>query len=129
MKANYWFLPAILLLIALSVGAAVLGIKRAEASAPSGLPATVATTSRLTVGATALTAFATSTSCAARTIGTTGAPIMVTFTDNDGQTPSATLGFPQAASTTVTYDSGQVGCGALKVYSFIASTITVSEAR
>lgn len=95
-------------------------------SAPTGLSATIATSTNPTVGTTALTVFATS-SCAARIITTVASPIMITF--SDAFTPTATYGHLQAASTTVVYDSGQYGCGSVKVYSFVSSAISVSESR
>lgn len=109
----------------------IIQASKASAAAPSGLPATVATSSPagITVGTTAITVFATST-CSARIISTVNKPIMITFTDIAGQTPSATFGHVQSASTTVAYDSGIYGCGALKVYGFDSNTvITVSESR
>lgn len=102
----------------------------AHASSPSGLPAVMATSSTVIVGpGNSMTAFATST-CASRVISTVAQPVMITFTDNAGQSPTGTYGHLQAASTSMAYDSGLYGCGALKVYGFVASTtITVSEAR
>lgn len=93
------------------------------------IPATVATSSNPTVGTTAVTLFATST-CAARVITTYANPIMLTFGDYANQTPTATYGHLQSASTTVTYDAGQYGCGLFKVYGYTANTaITVTESR
>lgn len=103
----------------------------AYGSAPSGLQATVATSSPagIVVGTTAQTVFATST-CSARVITTVAKPIMITFSSFNEATPSGVFGHYQAASTTVAYDSGVYGCGALKVYGFDASTtITVTETR
>lgn len=97
-------------------------------SAPSGLPATVATTSNPAVSNTGITLFATS-SCSARVITTYASPVMLTFSDYAGQTPTGTFGHLQAASTTVAYDSGQYGCGLVKVFSFAAQSITVTETR
>ena len=97
-------------------------------SAPAGLPATVATSSIAAVTTNATTVFATS-SCAARIITTSASPIMITFSDNHGSVPTGSFGHLQSASTTVAYDSGQYGCGAVKVFSFVAGTISVSESR
>ena len=117
----------VLLVLAVVVGLATYGTNVTLGSAPSGLPATVATTSQITVGTTAITVFATST-CAARIVSTTNKPIMLTFTD--AQTPTFALGVAQVASTTVAYDSGQYGCGEVKIYGFdAASKITVYETR
>lgn len=100
----------------------------AHASAPSGLPSTIATSSNPTVTTTPSLVFATS-SCAARIITTVASPIMITFSDNQGKVPSGIFGHLQPASTTVVYDSGQYGCGAVRIYSFVSSAITVSESR
>jgi hypothetical protein len=55
---------------------------------------------------------------------------MLTFNDYAGQTPTGAFGHLQAASTTVVYDSGLYGCGAVKIYGFDAnSVITVTETR
>lgn len=102
--------------------------QKVDGAAFPGVQATIATSSNPTVGTTALTVFATST-CAARTISTGPAPIMMTFSNWAGQTPTPTFGHFQGASTTVTYDGGEVGCGLFKVYSFGTQTITVSESR
>lgn len=100
---------------------------KAHASAPSGLPATVATTSQQALTTTASLVFATST-CAARVVSTTGTSgIMLGFSDKQGFVPTGNVGHWQPASTTVAYDSGQYGCGAVRIYSFVAQTITVSE--
>lgn len=99
-------------------------------SAPSGLAATVATTTQYTVGTTAVTAFATTTNCSSRVISTVAQPIMITFTDQSGQVPTALFGHLQSASTTVVYDAGIYGCNAVKIYGFNAdSVITLTETR
>ncbi len=101
--------------------------ERSQASAPPGLQATVATSSNPAVGTTARILFASST-CSARIVTTYASPVMLTFADL-GVAPTATYGHLQAASTTVAYDSGQYGCGQVKVYSFVSQNITVSETR
>jgi len=101
---------------------------KVSASAPSGLPASVATSSQAAVSTTAISLFATST-CSARIVTTYASPVMLTFSDYAGQTPTGTFGHLQAASTTQVYDSGQYGCGLVKGYSFTSQTITVTEAR
>jgi hypothetical protein len=100
----------------------------AFASAPSGIPTTVATTSAPTVGAASTLIIATST-CNSRIISTSGSAINLSFSDNQGFTPTAVAGFTQQASTTVAYDSGQYGCGAVRAYSFTSSVVTVSDTR
>jgi hypothetical protein len=121
---------AVALAAAFTLSAYFLGLDSlvAHASAPSGLPATVATSSNPTIGTSGVVLFATST-CAARIITTVASPIMLTFSDYAGQTPTALVGHLQAASTTVVYDSGQYGCGLFKAYGFVSSAITVTETR
>ena len=120
-------ITASLFAIALLVGIAFSTTNQANAAAGQ-LPATIATTSALTVNTTVSRVFATS-SCAARIITTTASPIMIGFTDYQGFIPTALIGHLQAASTTVSYDANMYGCGAVRVYSFVAGTITVSESR
>jgi energy-coupling factor transporter transmembrane protein EcfT len=124
--------PIIIALVGFAALALIIlsNAQLARASAPSGLSSTVATSSKLAVSTAATTVIATSTNvCASRIIGTTGTPIMVIVGDETGLVPSGTLGLPQAASTTVVYDGGQFGCGAIKVYAFAATTIHVTETR
>lgn len=106
----------------------LLSSNNAIASAPSGLPATVATSSALSITTASLSIFATST-CSARVITTGSSAILITFTDVQGAVPTATLGHWQAASTTIAYDSGLYGCGTLRAFSQSAQTIYVSESR
>jgi hypothetical protein len=106
-----------------------VGVPRALSSAPSGLPATVATTSPAAVSTTQSLVIGTSSACASRVISTKASAIMLTFSDAQGQVPTGTYGFVQAASTTVAYDSGLYGCGAVRAYSFASDTITVTETR
>lgn len=103
--------------------------KTAGATAPSGLQATVATSTLYSVGTTAAKVFATST-CAARIVTTVEKPIMITFTDKKGDSPTAIHGHYQAASTTIAYDGGLYGCDAWKIYGHDAtSIITVTETQ
>lgn len=128
MKLNLHIYIGIAVLAILLLGVYLSGPK-ADASSFPGVASSIATTSPISVTPTALVVFATS-SCAARIISTTVAGgIMIGFSDNQGFVPSALTGFWQAASTTVTYDSGQYGCGAVRVYSGTPQTITVSESR
>ena len=123
---------AIVAVMVMAIVAYVFGTMTANvgASAPSGLQSSVATTSNPIVGTTVGTLFATTTNCASRVISTVEKPIMLTFSDYAGQTPTATFGHLQSASTTVVYDSGIYGYGLVKVYGFDAnSTITVTETR
>lgn len=108
----------------------------AFASAPSGLNATVSTTSPLTIGPTVsinVPLFGATTTvnngCAARIITTVATPIMLEFTIAASTTASGTVGHLQAASTTVAYDGGIYGCGLWTVFAFGTTTITVTETK
>lgn len=97
-------------------------------SAPSGIPATVATTSSITMAALQvlpLVGTTTGSGCSSRIVTTQAGYLELTFSDYAGQSPSATFGVYQGASTTVAYDSGLYGCGLLKAYSSAAQVITV----
>lgn len=101
----------------------------AQGSAPSGLPATVATSGPLAITTASQTIIATSTDCAARIVSTNNQPLKLTFGDADGDTPTGTNGIWQGASTTVSYDGGLYGCGAVKAFSYAAQTIYAVETR
>ena len=98
-------------------------------AAPQGLGARVATSSNRTWTAASELAFATSTNCAARIIGTRGDAVRIVFSDINGETPTASLGFPQAASTTVVYDADLYGCGKVSIFSYSAQVINLAETR
>lgn len=108
----------------------------AFASAPSGLPATVATTSSIAVGTSTLstTLFVPST-CSARIITTVAQPIMLSFSAISSTTITQTVGHLQGASTTVAYDSGIYGCGRVNAVgitysaSLASSTIFLTETQ
>jgi hypothetical protein len=121
-------LAIIMGLIALT---AMVLTQKAFGSAPSGLPATVATsTFAYPVGTSQTVLFATST-CAARVITTRNEAVMLSFNEPAGQVPTVLTGHSQVASTTVVYDSGQYGCGAVRVISATgaATAVSVSESR
>ena len=120
---------ALTALLALTLYSFSFYARFAGASAPSGLQADVATSSVFAIAArTSSSLFATS-SCAARIIQTGISPIMLTFSNYAGQSPTGTFGVLQAASTTVVYDSGQYGCGLVKGFSDVAQSLTLTESR
>ncbi len=92
-------------------------------------PATVATTTQISLTAVTAAPLEATSSCTARIITTQGSAMLLTFSDVAGQSPASGFGFIQAASTTVAYDAGQYGCGLVKAYSFGAQVITISDAR
>ena len=89
----------------------------------------IATSSTVSVGIQEnKTIFTSKTRCASRTISTVAQPIMISFSSDI--TPTGTVGHLQPASTTVAYEAGLYGCGAVTAYGQTASTtITVSEFR
>lgn len=67
--------------------------------------------------------FATSTGCINRKITTQNSAIRLTI---DGSIPTGQYGLWQSASTTVDYDNGANGCGAINAYSYASSTLTAT---
>ncbi len=111
-------------------------------AALTSIPATVATTSVMTIGPS--TAYnkvlndvmGTSTvseqlaQCTSRVISTRGeSAIMIAFSQLASTTLSGAVGNLQAASTTVAYDSGVYGCGYWTFFAYATTTITVTEYR
>src|SRR3990167_7046135 len=127
MKQNLILAGVIVLLIAMIV---LIGRSSGGtlSGAPPGVPGTVATSSNPTVSTSGIVIIATST-CSARIITTVASPIMLTFSDFEGDVPTALFGHLQGASTTVSYDSGVYGCGLVKAYGFVSSAITVTDVR
>lgn len=68
--------------------------------------------------------------CHSRVVTTTGSNIMISFDDVSGfgsTSLSSVVGHIQNASTTVSYDSGEFGCGLMTAYGVSSSTITISS--
>ena len=61
--------------------------------------------------------------CTNRVVSTASTTLMVTF---GTLTPSALVGAYQAASTSVAYENGTYGCGAITVWANSSSTVTVT---
>ncbi len=119
------FGTSIILVLTALVLFAFMSSRPVEASAPSGLPATMASSSNPIVPQSSTVIIATS-SCASRIISTASTSLMLGFGD---KVPTATFGVYQAASTTVVYDSGQYGCGSIRAISYPAGQITVMDDR
>lgn len=122
---------SITIILGMIVLTAMFLTQKAFGSAPSGLQASVATsTLAYPVGTSQTILFATST-CASRVITTRDVPVSLSFNESVGQVPTATSGHVQLASTTVVYDSGQYGCGTVRVVSTTvgATTVHVTESR
>lgn len=119
-----------IVLVLLIVAAIYIGNPVAHASAPSGLPATVSTSSSAAIGAGTVTLLAaTSSNCAARVVSTGGSAALMTFSDNQGLQPTGVYGVFQPASTTVAYDSGLYGCNAIRIFSYTAQPVSITETR
>ena len=108
------------LIITFAMAVVMFSSMQAQASAPSGLAATVASSSvKALANVTAEIVMATSTNpnCAARIVTTqAGNGVMMTFSDQFGEVPSATRGVFQTGSTTVAYDGAIYGCRAIKAF-------------
>ena len=131
MDTTFNRIVSLAVIVGLIVLTATMLTQKTFGSAPSGLPAIVASsTLAYPVGTSATILFATST-CSARVITTREAAISLAFNGALGQTPTAIAGHVQLASTTVAYDSGQYGCGAWRVISATgaATTVHVSESN
>ncbi len=106
--------------------------QKAESSSPAGTRTLISSsTIAAIVGSTSpVTLFAVNSACTSRVISTVQSAIMLTFatsTDLDQTVqPTATFGHVQAASTTVSYDSGIYGCGVVQAFGFEASSATPS---
>ena len=100
-------------------------------SAQPGIPANAASSSFATLTAgTVQTLFATSTSgCSSRIITTQAGYLELVLSDRFGAVPNGSYGVYQAASTTVAYDRGLYGCGAVKALSNVTQQVTLVDAR
>ena len=107
-------------------------------SAPSGLPATFATTSTTQVGpskvsyaSSTLVIFVKTTNCASRVISNPDTAIRIWFSNDmfssTTANPTLSLGHFQATGTTQVYDSGLYGCGFVNGHSYATTTLTISE--
>lgn len=87
----------------------------------------VATSTLMSVGpGNATTVLPVASNCTGRAISTVAQPIMISFSSS--LVPNGSQGHLQAASTTVFYNNGDYGCGAISVFGFTASTsITVTN--
>lgn len=123
---------ALVFALAFWVGFNFKNTEKADAVAGQ-LPATIATSSTVTVTAGAVVvAFATST-CSTRIVTTNAEPIRFEFTDIDGFTLATGVGHTQLGSTTVAYDGSVYGCGRWAVTNAgpteNTATFQVSESR
>lgn len=130
----------LLALVAALGGAGVVKL----GSAQSGLMSTIATSSSVSVGQASVVVLFPSTKavtnneqkCSARLVTTDANPIYIGIVQGSAtSTATSTLqlsqGIFQAASTTVIYDSGQLGCGnwIVKGAGAATGTVSISESR
>lgn len=88
-----------------------------------GIVPKVATSSTIQVGPqNVVTVVPANTACVSRTISTLSQTIMLSFSST--LVPSASQGLLQATSTTVAYDNGAYGCGAVTAFATASTTIT-----
>lgn len=122
---------AVALVALVVIGAYILGtgVQRTFAAAPSGLIATIASSSIAIVTAGSTNTLIGTTTCTSRIITTGGSPVKLTFSDYAGQVPTVTFGDFQNSSTTVAYDAEIYGCGRIRAYSFQAQNLTVTSVR
>lgn len=104
---------------------------RKTGSAQNGIASILATSSTVQIGpgTNKNILFTENTVCTSRVISTGANPIMLSFSRSNltgsattTTNPGPTIGFLQAASTTVAYDSGIYGCPAVSAYGYAAST-------
>ena len=107
--------------------ASLFPVKLPLGQAPSGLVTTVATSTKFTADATIRVLAATST-CTARIITTGAAAVLIDLSDRDGNN-MLNLGHWQAASTTVSYDSGIYGCDLWRIRGDATSITQFTETR
>ncbi len=90
------------------------------------IPKVVSTTVMPVGPLQALTLVATSSACTGRVISTASTSVMLSF--QDGFTPTITnsKGSWQAASTTISYDNANFGCGAISAVAYASSSVTVT---
>ena len=97
----------------------------AEAVFPNMQPRAQTATTTATGPDTVKTLFSATDNCASRIITTRASDVLLSFKSD--MTPSGSVGHEQLASTTVTYDAEQFGCGAVMVYGRASSTLTTTQ--
>ena len=136
MKSNT--IPLIITIVFALIALAIVfkPMEYIRGSAPTGVSASldVATTTEVGPNDITDTIFSVAQGCDARIITTRGdSAIMLSFGDNkvagdfSSTTLSGAIGHLQLASTTVVYDSGLYGCGRWTAFSWVTTTISVTE--
>lgn len=145
MNKQTTYLIIIALLVGIICGGIMLRSQTVLGSAPSGLPASIASSSlELALGGGAQSILNANTTCASRIITSSSSPLRLSFgsttlgslTPTAGQfgttSITATAGNVQAASTTLVYDSGLYGCGNWSVIltnGYTSEQVLVQETR
>lgn len=112
-------------LAAIFVVLANVGGNKSVGALPN-LQSLIATSSTVAVGPQEVkTIFSERSLCAARIVTAVASPLMLSF--DSVLEPTGIRGVLQGASTTVSYESDQFGCGAVKAYAFSSTTISVTD--
>jgi len=122
-------IPAIMVIAGI-ITALVMQAQVAVGAAFPGQQARLQTATTTILGPGTVTLFEASNFCLNRVVTTQGTEIKVLFGDAIGLTAtsvSATVGHLQAASTTVSYDSGLYGCGKMVGRANASTTVTISS--
>jgi low temperature requirement protein LtrA len=121
-------IAAVLALAILMIAGALFTFSHPQHAAGSTLAFAVpkvATSSLVVVGPQSVnTLAATSSNCVDRIVSTVGTAVQLSFSQNIN--PSATVGNVQGVSTTVAYNNGDYGCGAITGYAAASTSITVT---
>lgn len=125
---NLKFLSALAALTLIVLGSIVISVLNPRPTAASTLAFAVpkvATSSLVVVGPQSVnTVAATSSNCVTRIVGTVGTAIQLSFSQNIN--PTATVGHVQGASTSIPYNNGDYGCGAITGYAAASTSITIT---
>lgn len=116
----------LILVVALSLNQ---NLQVAQGGAFPGGRTQLASSTNFAVTGGAVSVLTATSSCTSRVVSTESQGIRITFGDRAGNTPSATQGHWQAASTTVVYDAETTGCDLWRVYPNGTQNITITEFR
>ena len=107
-------LGAVLIAVAILILSVVLFVNapKEPLKGAVGITASYASSTLTTVSAGTATTVAATSTCASRIVTTKASPVLLTF--DDRLTPTPIYGHIQPASTTVSYNAEEYGCGELK---------------
>ena len=91
-----------------------------------GIVPTVSSDASVAVGPQqVITVASKASNCVSRVISTASTSLMLSFSTTF--TPTATVGHYQAASTTVSYDNANFGCGPIRAWANASGTVAVAS--